>query len=169
MRVIRSVVAGTVIGVSVACGSAATAPSPDQLAGTWEGMQTVSRVTGNDCLVDRFSALIGNSGEFTIVMAQSGRTLSAMVGGCRYHGDVTNNLFTLDLDPASCDVTALGLICPDGSTRRDIRTRSNRLAGAVVGVSATGTSTETIDVLAAGTDRVVGAVVEEASFVIRKQ
>ena len=102
-------------------------------------------------------------------MNQANDAVTAVIGECRYHGDVANGRFTLDLDMTSCSSVERGLVCPDGITSRDARTRAHGLSGTVAGKSASGTSTETIDVLAAGADNPLGALIVEGAFTIRKQ
>jgi hypothetical protein len=155
------------VGLFAACGASGTAPSFTQMSGTWRGTETLVRVTGADCIAASVAGLIGDSGDWTMTIVQSGNTLTARRGDCSYRGNVGNATFTLSPDPMSCQSTTLELTCQD-RTLRGIRLRTAVLSGTVNGNTASGMSTYTFDVLPAGTATSLSVLVEESVFTMRR-
>lgn len=161
--------------VLTGCASSPAAPAPPPIAREtrWLGEQTLTSFTGGECLASTFEeALVGLPGEFHATLAQSETALTgelnidhAGIGVCTYTGSINGD--ALELSTTNCK-KQIELRCPDGRVRQ-IQVISDRLHGTVDGDRISGTATETLNILAAGTSTSVGTFVGNSSFVLTRQ
>jgi len=141
-------------------GSTPTGPSVLQIAGTWTGTQTLTAVSGGECLNVLYSQFIGGSLPITITISQTGASLSMSYGGCSYSGTAGASSFTLESTATCTQPIQRDYPCQivDGGGTRDVAFTNETLSGTLSGNSVTINITETDAVLAAGTSRSVGTL-----------
>ena len=149
------------LGAVVGCGgSTPSAPSIPQVAGKWTGTATLLSATGGECLAQGVVPFIGMSHAFSLDVTQTGSVASATIGTCSYTGTVTATGFSLSVSQGSCtQVDQNVVVCPNGAARFT-QLVSSVLSFAVNGNIATGTDTDSTNVIAAFENGVqVGGVV----------
>jgi len=131
-----------------------------QIAGTWTGTQTLTAVSGGECLGVLYSQFIGSSFPVTITINQTGASLSMSNGGCSYSGTADASSFALESTATCTQPIQRDYPCQivDGGGTRDIAFTKETLSGTLAGNSLTINITETDAVLAAGTTRSVGTL-----------
>jgi hypothetical protein len=165
-----------VLLVSASCGSpspAAPAPTP-QLSGDWLGEQTLTSVTGAECLMPVLQSLLGTPSQFHAAFAQSGQSVTATLdidhtgASCAYAGTIDGS--TLVLTSTGCSESRLvGFHCTPDAVR-DVRLQSETIRvtiNADGGLSGIATETDTITV--SGTSTTVGTLVANGSFTLARQ
>ncbi|HTK29482.1 MAG TPA: hypothetical protein VL309_08020 [Vicinamibacterales bacterium] len=164
--------------ISISCGSSApAAPTPPpvpQLSGAWLGEQTLTSVTGAECLTPVLEGLIGVPSQFHASFTQSGQSVTATLdadhtgASCTYTGTIDGN--TLLLTTTGCsDSRLVGFHCTADAVR-DVRVKSETVRATINGdgsIGGTVTETDTIDV--SGTATTVGTLVANGSFTLARQ
>src|SRR5262245_16884767 len=109
---------------SIGCSTQPTSPSAVQVAGTWTGAQTLTRVNGGECYGDSFRGFIGVAAPVVIRIDQSGSDLTGNVAGCAFRGTASVGTFTLQSVAASCQGVLRGVYCANGLVRDVVHVRT---------------------------------------------
>jgi hypothetical protein len=162
MRHIASIALLTISVCGCSSPTTPSAPTPVQVAGVWAETGTVTASSGGECFAAGFQTSIGDTfsgGMLTV--AQNGSTLTATSGNginsaiCSWTGTAGSNTVSLNLVSCRTNPGLSGVRCDDGSGVRDFRFVSDGVNVTVVGNTATGTETQTYDVLVSGTQNIV--------------
>jgi len=138
-----------------------------QVSGNWLGTQTLTAVTGGECVGDQTAAFVGSSGPLSFVISQSGSTLTTAIDSCSYSGKIVGATMTLELNPTGCSKVERNILCPNRMLR-DTSFGGATLTATVVGNSASGTGTYRVNVFDAGTAALVGVLVEQFAFTLSR-
>jgi hypothetical protein len=165
-----------VFGLSTlpACTSAIPGiPSPPDLTGAWIGEQTLTDLSGGDCLGPALQDVLGLPSQFHATLAQSGNKLTASLdidhtgGRCDYEGSIVGDSLVLTM--VDCHgAKGIGLSCPAGGVR-DLVLQSESLQAKVNGGTIRGTATEADDVRVSGMSTSVGLLIGTSSFNLIRQ
>ena len=153
--------------------SSPTPPSNADVSGTWIGQQTVTSVTGGECLAATLQGFVGVQSQFRANLTQSGSTVTGTLdidhtgSVCAYTGSVSGSV--LVLNSTTCTrADTMELRCPGGGVR-DLQVESLSLRATVVGNRMTGTAIETDSVLLSGATTSVGTFEANSSFTLTRQ
>lgn len=146
----RRLVGGAVLSCLIsACGGAgptAATPLPVQVAGAWSSSQTVTSLTGGDCVGADKQAGIGSVVRETLQLTQNGEVLTGTSTSdtnsltCTYTGTAGPTSITLNL--VSCGLGGGLFECRNGQVR-DLRLQGQVITATVIGGGMTGTVVET--------------------------
>jgi hypothetical protein len=158
-----------------ACASSATpapTPTPAAVAGSWGGEQTVTNLTGGECLGPELQDLVGRPGQFRATLTQAGRDVTALMsinhtgGECTYAGTIDGG--TIDLKLTGCTGSGVfAIACPNGAVR-DVLPLSLTLHGMANGSTITGMATEVDTVVVSGTTEKVADLIASGSFTLMR-
>lgn len=157
-----------IVVFSVACGSSSSSPSSmliSQAGGTWTGTLTLTSASGGPECLDVVQQGVGVPDQFTLVITQTGTSLSAtgstQAAGqtCSYFG--TAGDAKLALDSNICTPGGVRLTC--GGNLRDALLARRSITASVNGSVMTGTISESWSVFVAGTNFGVLGVIDLSS------
>ena len=158
--------------IAVSCGggspSAPSSPTIAQVAGVWAYRNTLTTVSGGECVGAALQGAIGITSTGTLQITQSGASLNATStddtdgSNCTYTGTAGSS--SIALNGTGCSVGAItDIVCQNGA-RRDIRIQTSGVNATISGNNASGSMAETWNVFVAGTAAGVGPLTLNGSF-----
>jgi hypothetical protein len=164
--------AALILGACESSGTVAP-PTPVAVSGAWIGDQTVTSLTGGECLAASLQTLVNQQTPVRATLTQSGTAVTATLDNgqnsavCNYTGTIGSNVLVLSVT-ACVPAKTTDVRCPGGGVR-DVEVQSESLRLTVAGNRMTGTAVETDAVLVSGTTTSVGTVVIDSSLTLARQ